>query len=100
MKLIFTYDDKESGELALNKIIGEKRLASERDDTTTVYNLFGTPTWGNFYRLGLFDLVEFEKILKAKATEEIYSEERYNRIFTTIEYVAKQHNLEIPPHWR
>ena len=51
MKLLNTYEDKDEAENALTKISGEKRLASERDSTIVIYNLFGTPSWGNFYKL-------------------------------------------------
>ncbi|WP_169051176.1 hypothetical protein [Escherichia coli] len=50
MKLLNTYDDKDEAEEALTKLLGEKRLASERDSTVVIYNLFGQPTWGNFHR--------------------------------------------------
>ena len=43
MKLLNTYDDKETAEIFFERIEGEKRLASERDATETVYNLFGQP---------------------------------------------------------
>lgn len=39
MKLLNTYEDKDEAEDALTKISGEKRLASERDSTETIYNL-------------------------------------------------------------
>jgi hypothetical protein len=45
MKLLATYEDKDEAEIALTKISGEKRLASERDSTVVIYNLFGEPTW-------------------------------------------------------
>ncbi|EPJ9447635.1 hypothetical protein ACKAWO_22430, partial [Escherichia coli] len=41
MELLNTYDDKETAEIFFERIEGEKRLASERDATETVYNLFG-----------------------------------------------------------
>nr|WP_250164150.1 hypothetical protein [Escherichia coli] len=46
-----TYDTKEEGEAALAEIDEPKRLASERDTTETIYNLFGIPSWGNFISL-------------------------------------------------
>ena len=52
MKLLNTYEDKDEAEEALTKISGEKRLASERDSTVVIYNLFGTPSWGNLNRHG------------------------------------------------
>lgn len=45
MKLLNTYEDKDEAEDALAKLSGEKRLASERDSTIVIYNLFGTPSW-------------------------------------------------------
>lgn len=50
MKLLNTYDDKDEAEEAAEKLQGQKRLASERDATEVIYNLFGMPTWGNFHR--------------------------------------------------
>lgn len=66
MKQLNTYDTKEEGEAALAKIDGPKRLASERDSTETIYNLFGSPTWTNFYKLNMFSLQEFEHIVDNK----------------------------------
>ncbi|WP_172563968.1 hypothetical protein [Vibrio navarrensis] len=54
MKLLNTYDTKDEGEAALAKNDEPKRLASERDSTEVIYNLFDTPSWGNFYKLGMF----------------------------------------------
>ena len=49
MQLLHTYDDREEAEAAAaQKIIGNKRLASERDSTKIIYNLFGEASWGNF----------------------------------------------------
>ncbi len=44
---------KETAEIFFERIEGEKRLASERDATETVYNLFGQPTWKNLYLLDM-----------------------------------------------
>lgn len=46
MKLLNTFDDRDEAEAAAERITGEKRLASERDSTVVIYNLFGMPTWG------------------------------------------------------
>ncbi|EJC5333293.1 hypothetical protein MZH95_003212, partial [Salmonella enterica] len=56
MKLLNTYEDKEKAEYYLSKITGEKRLASERDGTETIYNLFGDATWTNLFLLDMFEL--------------------------------------------
>ncbi len=41
MKLLNTYDDRDEAEEAAEKLTGDKRLASERDATVVIYNLFG-----------------------------------------------------------
>lgn len=46
MKLLNTYDDRDEAEAAAEKLVGEKRLASERDATLVIYNLFGIPQLG------------------------------------------------------
>ncbi len=66
MKLLNTYDDKETAEIFFERIEGEKRLASERDATETVYNLFGQPTWKNLYLLDMFNLKELQGIIECR----------------------------------
>lgn len=63
MKLLNTYDDRDEAETAAEKLRGEKRLASERDATVVIYNLFGTPNWGNFHRLNMYNLSELKSLL-------------------------------------
>lgn len=53
MKLLNTYEDKDEAEDALTKISGEKRLASERDSTETIYNLFGQATFSMLLSLSI-----------------------------------------------
>ncbi len=55
MKLLNTYDDRDEAEEAAEKLTGDKRLASERDASVVIYNLFGIPSWGNFHRLGMYN---------------------------------------------
>lgn len=43
MKLLNTYEDRDEAEEAAAKLTGDKRLASERDATVVIYNLFGIP---------------------------------------------------------
>lgn len=50
--------------------IWEKRLASERDSTIVIYNLFGIPSWGNFYKLGMFNLYELQNILELRRLDQ------------------------------
>ena len=54
MKLLNAYEDRDEAENAEKLITGEKRLASERDGTEVIYNLFGQPSWNNFFKLGMF----------------------------------------------
>ncbi|WP_238056205.1 hypothetical protein [Photobacterium damselae] len=74
MKQLNTYDTKEEGEAALAKIDEPKRLASERDSTEVIYNLFGTPSWVSFYKLGMFDLDTLKTIVEQKKSGQPYDE--------------------------
>lgn len=65
MKLLNTYDDRDEAEEAAEKLTGDKRLASERDATVVIYNLFGIPSWGNFHRLGMYNLSVLKTYLTA-----------------------------------
>ncbi|BCV35015.1 MULTISPECIES: hypothetical protein [Shewanella] len=100
MKQLNTYEDKDEAEIALTKIQGQKRLASERDDTEVIYNLFGEPTWGNFYRLGMFNLIELQNIVSQKQNGQPYDEKKHREIITMLQYVARNFELSIPEHWR
>ncbi|GAB1145546.1 hypothetical protein [Shewanella algae] len=99
MKLLNTYEDKDEAEIALTKIQGQKRLASERDDTEVIYNLFGEPSWGNFYRLGMFSLPELQNIVSQKQNGQAYDEKKHIEIITMLQYVARNFDLKIPEHW-
>ena len=68
MKLLNTYDDRDEAEEAAEKLTGDKRLASERDATVVIYNLFGIPSWGNFHRLGMYNLSALKNLLDCRAT--------------------------------
>lgn len=100
MKLLYTYDDKESGEEALEKLAGEKRLASERDSTVVIYNLFGEPTWSNLHRLGLYNLDELRGLLDKRKKGDNFNAGRHQEILNTLCYVAKSLEIEIPEHWK
>ncbi|EJL6758223.1 hypothetical protein Q9L41_10800 [Vibrio cholerae] len=100
MKLLNTYDTKDEGEAALAKIDEPKRLASERDSTEVIYNLFGTPSWGNFYKLGMFDLDTLKTIVEQKRSGQPYDEKKHREIITMLQYVAKSFEIEIPSHWK
>lgn len=99
MKLLNTYEDREEAEAAAQKITGEKRLASERDSTVVIYNLFGQPTWSNFYALGMFNLVELKLIIEARRLSQNYNQRRHQEILGTLRYVESSFEIKIPQHW-
>lgn len=99
MKQLNTYDTKEEGEAALSKINEPKRLASERDSTEVIYNLFGEATWGNFYKLDMFNLVELKGLLEKRNSNQPFDQARYNEILSMLRYAAKTFDLQIPQHW-
>jgi hypothetical protein len=99
MKLLNTYDDRDEAEAAAEKITGEKRLASERDSTVVIYNLFGTPSWGNFHRLGMYNLAELKALLDRRATWQPSDAARHAEILGTLHIVAKNFHTQIPAHW-
>ena len=99
MKLLNTYEDEDVAEAALSKVTGQKRLASERDGTEVIYNLFGEPTWGNFYRLDMFNLPLLQQILDQRKADGAFDEEKHQKIIATLNYVANQFEIQIPNHW-
>lgn len=99
MKLLNTYDDRDEAEAAAERISGEKRLASERDSTVVIYNLFGMPTWGNFHRLGMYNLGELKPLLDRRSAWQPVDQARHAEIMSTLSIVAKNFQIEIPPHW-
>jgi len=99
MKLLNTFDDRDEAEEAAEKLIGDKRLASERDATVVIYNLFGIPSWGNFHRLGMYNPGELQSLLAFRATWEPVHQARHAEIVSTLMTVAKNYGVEIPAHW-
>jgi len=99
MKLLNTYDDKDEAEAAVAKLQGEKRLASERDSTVVIYNLFGLPSWGNFHRLGMFNLTELGSLLARRDQWGAQEQERHQEILATLQTVAKNYGIAVPGHW-
>lgn len=99
MKLLNTYETEHEGEAALAKIHGQKRLASERDSTEIIYNLFGEPTWGNFYRLDMFNLTKLKEIVDQRQSGQTYDQVKHQEIISMLKYAAKQFEIEIPKHW-
>lgn len=99
MKLLNTYEDEDEAEIALSKITGKKRLASERDSTEVIYNLFGEATWGNFYRLGMFNLPLLQKILDQRKAGQAFDQAKHQEIISMLKYAANQFEIQIPTHW-
>lgn len=99
MKLLNTYDDRDDAEEAAEKLSGPKRLASERDSTVVIYNLFGTPNWGNFHRLGMYNLSELKTLLDRRNNWQPADKSRHELIIASLQTVAKNNDLEIPAHW-
>lgn len=99
MKLLNTYDDRDEAEEATERLTGDKRLASERDATLVIYNLFGIPSWGNFHRLGMYNLGKLKSLLDRRATWQPVDQARHAEIIATLKTVAKNYGIEVPEHW-
>lgn len=99
MKLLNTYEDRDDAEEAAEKLSGEKRLASERDATVVIYNLFGIPSWGNFHRIGMHNIQELGALLSRRFDWSLEDQKRHSEIIATLQIVAKNHEISIPPHW-
>ncbi|HBN8289821.1 hypothetical protein ACR96V_31630 [Pseudomonas aeruginosa] len=99
MRLLNTYDDRDEAEEAAEKIAGEKRLASERDATVTIYNLFGIPSWGNFHRLSMYNLAELKSLLDRRSNWQAADLSRHAELTATLKIVAKNYGIEVPSHW-
>lgn len=99
MKLLNTYEDRDEAENAVEKLTGDKRLASERDATVTIYNLFGIPSWGNFHRIGMYNLGELKTLLDHRANWQAPDQVRHAEIITTLLVVAKNYGIDVPRHW-
>ncbi|GIU51811.1 hypothetical protein [Shewanella sp. KT0246] len=99
MKLLNTYEDKDEAEKAESLILGDKRLASERDGTELIYNLFGEPNWSNLYKLGMFNLPLLKKLLEQRGSSEGYDEAKHKEVISMLRHAANTFELEIPKHW-
>ncbi|MBC3474920.1 MULTISPECIES: hypothetical protein [Pseudomonas] len=99
MKLLNTYDDRDEAEAAAEKLSGDKRLASERDATVVIYNLFGIPSWGNFHRLGMYNLDELKRLLERRPTWQVADQAQHVEILSTLKTVAKNYGIKLPEHW-
>lgn len=99
MKLLNTYDDHDEAKEAAEKLTGDKRLASERDATVVIYNLFGIPSWGNFHRLGMYNLGELKSLLVRRTSWQAAENSQHAAIIATLKTVAKNYDIEVPEHW-
>lgn len=99
MKLLHTFDDRDEAETALVKLSGEKRLASERDSNEVIYNLFGEPTWNNFYKLEMFNLPLLKQIVDQRKSGQPYDQAKHKEIIQMLEHSANSFELSIPKHW-
>lgn len=97
--LLNTYDDQDEAETASDKITGQKRLASERDSNQVIYNLFGEPNWGNFYKLNMFNLPLLKQIVEQRKTGQPYDKTKHEEIIRMLKYAANSFDLTIPKHW-
>ncbi len=99
MKLLNTYEDRDEAEDAERRLVGGKRLASERDATVVIYNLFGCPSWGNFHRLGMYRLVELQELLRRRDVWGAADRDKHQEILSTLASVAKNYGISVPLHW-
>lgn len=99
MKLLNTYEDRYEAQEAVAKLTGDKRLASERDATVVIYNLFGIPSWGNFHRLGMYNLGELKGLLDRRGSWKPADQQRHDEIIVTLQALAKNHGIKVPAHW-
>ncbi|MCK9701882.1 hypothetical protein LT709_10320 [Pseudomonas syringae pv. syringae] len=100
MKLLKTYEDRDEAKEAESMLTGGKRLASERDDTSTIYNLFGEATWGNLFKLRLYRLVELKELLSRRGSWDSNDLNLHSDILKLLDAVERNYDLEIPQHWR
>ncbi|WP_438280877.1 hypothetical protein [Pseudomonas alabamensis] len=99
MHLLNTYDTKDDADDATAVLKGPLRVASERDDTSTIYNLFGEATWANLYSLKMYDLERLKDLLGRRSQWTESERAQHGQILQGLERVSKKYQLTIPPHW-
>ena len=99
MQHLHTFETKEEAEETLLKLVGPKRLVSDRDGTEVIYKLFGELTWRNLYAVGLHNLPELKSILSQRDSGGAYNESRHREIMAALENISREHGLTIPTHW-
>jgi hypothetical protein len=87
--ILNTLEDHEEAEKAESLISDKKRLASERDGTEVIYNLFGQPRGNNFYKLNMFNLPLLQQILDQRKMNKAYDEVKHQQIISMLKYAAK-----------
>lgn len=100
MKLLNSYEDRNEAEKAESLITGDKRLASERDGTEVIYNLFGQPSWNNFYKLGMFNLPLLQSIIEQRKDNQPFDKTKHSEIISMLRYAANAFDLQVPEHWK
>ena len=99
MKLLQTYEDRDDAEGAAAKLVGKVRVASERDAGETIYNLFGEPSWRNFYELDMYRLHELKDLLTSRSNWTGADCARHKEIVLVLAVVAKNFDVIVPNHW-
>lgn len=99
MILLNTYDDHDDAKEAESLLIGKKRLASERDGTQIIYNLFGIASWRNFHNLKMYSLAELKNLLEHRNTWSDAQIRRHGDIIDQLVIVARNFDLLLPSHW-
>lgn len=100
MHLLNSYDTKDNADDAAAVLKGSLRVASERDDTTTIYNLFGEATWANLYSLKMYDLVALKGLLGRRSQWTESEKAQHSQILQGLERVSTKYQLSIPSHWK
>ena len=57
------------------------------------------PTWGNFHRLGMFNLPELQMMLEKRKAGHTIDQARHREILSMLRYAAQSFELTIPEHW-
>jgi hypothetical protein len=99
VKLLQTYEDGDDAQEAAAKLVGTVRVASERDAGETIYNLFGEPSWRNFYELNMYRLNELKSLLASRSSWTNEDAARHKEIVLSLAVVAKNFGVIVPGHW-
>nr|BCU00022.1 hypothetical protein [uncultured bacterium] len=100
MHLLNTYDSKDEADEAVALLKGRTRIASERDDTTIIYNLFAEATWANLHKLKMYSLLELKNLLINRDIWTDKDTKRHQEILQGLERVSKKYSIDLPSHWK